>query len=349
MSADRAPAAVIWSLGVTQIAGYGTLFYSFAILAPSISAALGWPQQWIFAALSLSLIAGSLVAPTAGRLADRHGAGRVMTWGSLAASAALGLAAAAPNAYAFVAALFAMQVAASFVLYSTAFVAIVQVGGGPAVKQPIGQLLTANVIGHKPYDPYPTPESKGDPEKAKQLLAEAGFPNGIELKYSYAAGGRYDLYSAALQAGLDKAGIKLIMQPGPSRTVMSQMYQNRQATNAGAWDLGMTSLRADWVGDSARTMIVPMFHGEACEKSTSNWSCYNNPEVNALIDKALTATDETVAADAWAEADRAIMADAPVVPLITGKISLYASERMRGTTVNLLFNNVDPTLVWIDE
>ncbi|MDR7222707.1 ABC transporter substrate-binding protein [Aminobacter aminovorans] len=227
--------------------------------------------------------------------------------------------------------------------------AIVQVGGGPAVKQPIGQLLTANVIGHKPYDPYPTPESKGDPEKAKQLLAEAGFPNGIELKYSYAAGGRYDLYSAALQADLAKAGIKLIMQPGPSRTVMSQMYQNRQATNAGAWDLGMTSLRADWVGDSARTMIVPMFHGEACEKSTSNWTCYNNPAVNALIDKALTATDEAVAAESWAEADRAIMADAPVVPLITGKISLYASERMRGTTVNLLFNNVDPTLVWIDE
>jgi len=227
--------------------------------------------------------------------------------------------------------------------------AIVQVGGGPAVKQPIGQLLTANVIGHNPYDAYPTPESKGDPEKAKQLLAEAGFPNGIELKYSYAAGGRYDLYSAALQADLAKAGIKLIMQPGPSRTVMSQMYQNRQATNAGAWDLGMTSLRADWVGDSARTMIVPMFDGEACEKSTSNWTCYNNPAVNALIDKALTATDETVAAESWAEADRAIMADAPVVPLITGKISLYASERMRGTTVNLLFNNVDPTLVWIDE
>jgi peptide/nickel transport system substrate-binding protein len=227
--------------------------------------------------------------------------------------------------------------------------AIVQVGGGPVAKQPIGQLLTANVVGYKPYDPYPTPDSKGDPDKAKQLLAEAGFPNGIELKYSYAAGGRYDLYSAALEADLAKAGIKLIMQPGPSRTVMSQMYQNRQATNAGAWDLGLTSLRADWVGDSARTMIVPMFHGEACEKSTSNWTCYNNPEVNALIDKALTATDETVVADAWAEADRAIMADAPVVPLITGKISLYASERMRGTTVNLLFNNVDPTLVWIDE
>lgn len=132
MSADRAPAALIWSLGLTQIVGYGTLFYSYAILAPSISASFGWPQQWIFAALSLSLLAGSLVAPTAGRLADRHGAGRAMSWGSLAASASLALAAAAPSAYAFVAALLVMQVAACFVLYSTAFVAIVQVGGSRA-------------------------------------------------------------------------------------------------------------------------------------------------------------------------------------------------------------------------
>lgn len=233
--------------------------------------------------------------------------------------------------------------------YAVNKAAIVQVGGGPAVKQAVDQILTANVIGYEPYSLYPTPDNQGDPEKAKALLAEAGFPNGIELKFSYAAGGRYDLYSAALEADLAKAGIKLIMQPAPSRTVMSQMYQNRQATNAGAWDVGMTSIRADWVGDSARTMIVPMFDGDACETSTSNWTCYNNPEVNALIDTALSATDEATAAAAWAAADKAIMTDAPIVPLITGKISLYASERMRDTTVNLLFNNVDPTLVWIAE
>ncbi|CDP50966.1 Oligopeptide ABC transporter, periplasmic oligopep tide-binding protein OppA [Devosia sp. DBB001] len=233
--------------------------------------------------------------------------------------------------------------------YAVNKAAIVQVGGGPAVKEATDQILTANVVGYEPYDLYPTPDHQGDPEKAKQLLAEAGFPNGIELKFSYASGGRYDLYSAALEADLAKAGIKLIMQPAPSRTVMSQMYQNRQATNGGAWDVGMTSLRADWVGDSARTMIIPMFHGEACESSTSNWTCYNNPEVNALIEMALTATDEAAAAAAWAKADRMIMEDAPIVPLITGKISLYASKRMRGTTVNLLFNNVDPTLVWIAE
>jgi MFS family permease len=134
MSEVRAPAAAIWALGLTQIIGYGTLYYSFAILAPGMASDFALSQQWVFGALSVALFAGSLLAPTAGRLADRYGAGRVMSYGS--AAAALGLVAAglAPNAAAFVAALVFMELAACFVLYATAFVAIVQLGNTAASK-----------------------------------------------------------------------------------------------------------------------------------------------------------------------------------------------------------------------
>lgn len=132
MNPDRAPASVVWSLGATQIIGFGTMFYSFAILAPDISASLGWSQQLSFAALSLSLIGASFVSPVAGRLADRLGAPRVMGWGSAACALALALLALSPNAIWFVAALFLMQAASCFVLYSTAFVAIVQMSGRQA-------------------------------------------------------------------------------------------------------------------------------------------------------------------------------------------------------------------------
>ena len=124
----RAPALAVWALGVTQIIGYGTLFYSFAILAPAMSADLDLPEQWVFGALSLALFLGSLLAPTAGRMADRHGAGRVMTVGSAAAALALAACALAPERFSFVAALVAMELASCFVLYATAFVAIVQIG-----------------------------------------------------------------------------------------------------------------------------------------------------------------------------------------------------------------------------
>ncbi|RWP85527.1 MAG: MFS transporter [Mesorhizobium sp.] len=118
----------IWALGLTQIIGYGTLYYSFSILAPAMAREFDLTEGWVFAALSASLFAGSLFAPTAGRWADRFGAGRIMTVGSVAAAVALALCAVAPDRVSFVLALLAMELASSFVLYSAAFVAIVQIG-----------------------------------------------------------------------------------------------------------------------------------------------------------------------------------------------------------------------------
>jgi MFS family permease len=124
----KAPPLAIWALGLTQIVGYGTLYYSFSILAPAIAAELLLPEQWVFGAFSAALLAGSLLAPTAGRWADRFGAGRVMTLGSIGAAGALAAAALAPERLSFMAALVAMELASCFVLYATAFVAIVQIG-----------------------------------------------------------------------------------------------------------------------------------------------------------------------------------------------------------------------------
>ncbi|RWP04408.1 arsenite efflux MFS transporter ArsK [Mesorhizobium sp.] len=118
----------IWALGLTQIIGYGTLYYSFSILAPAMAGEFGLTEGWVFGALSASLFAGSVFAPTAGRWADRFGAGRIMTVGSVAAAVALALCAVAPDRVSFVLALLAMELASSFVLYSAAFVAIVQIG-----------------------------------------------------------------------------------------------------------------------------------------------------------------------------------------------------------------------------
>lgn len=130
----KAPPAVIWALGLTQIVGYGTLYYSFAILAPDMAAGFGRPREWVFGALSLALFLGSLLAPTAGRLADAHGAGRVMAFGSVAAAVSLAACALAQDRLSFAAGLIAMELASCFVLYSTAFVAIVQIGPAGAQR-----------------------------------------------------------------------------------------------------------------------------------------------------------------------------------------------------------------------
>lgn len=121
--------ALVWMLGVTQIIGYGTTYYAFAILAGPIADHVGWPVSWVFGALSLSLLVGGFAAPRVGRMIDRYGAASVMTVGSIATAVALVLVALAPNGPLLVAALCLVEIAATLVLYDAAFAAIVQICG----------------------------------------------------------------------------------------------------------------------------------------------------------------------------------------------------------------------------
>jgi MFS family permease len=136
---ERGGRSIMLLLGLSQIIGYGTLYYSFAILAGAVAADLGWPQSWLFGAFSAGLFLGGLTAPLIGRRIDRHGGPRVMSLGSLAAAAALFVAAAAPNGWLFALAVIAMQLAGTLVLYDAAFAALVQ-ATGPSARKRITQL-----------------------------------------------------------------------------------------------------------------------------------------------------------------------------------------------------------------
>ena len=122
-------AAAIWALGITQIIGYGTLYYSFSILAPWIAQDFDVAVEWIYGCISLALLAGGLVSPWAGNLADRIGAGRVMSLGSLGAAAALLVCGLAANTAMFLAGMILVELASAFVLYSTAFAFLAQATG----------------------------------------------------------------------------------------------------------------------------------------------------------------------------------------------------------------------------
>jgi len=114
------------ALGLTQIVGYGTLYYSFSILAPSMARDFGWSTESLFAAFSAALLIGGLAAPLAGRWIDRVGAGRMMSIGSLVAAVALVACAVAPSGASFVPALLVSEIASTFVQYSAAFSLLVQ-------------------------------------------------------------------------------------------------------------------------------------------------------------------------------------------------------------------------------
>lgn len=127
MKTERLPIAAILALGLTQNIGYGTLYYSFSILAPDMAKDFGWSTEIIFGVLSAALLAGGLTAPSLGKWIDRIGAGRIMAIGSGIAAASLGACALAPGGVVFAIALIVVEIASNLVQYAAAFALLVQI------------------------------------------------------------------------------------------------------------------------------------------------------------------------------------------------------------------------------
>jgi peptide/nickel transport system substrate-binding protein len=149
---------------------------------------------------------------------------------------------------------------------------------------------------------------KRDVKKAKKLLAEAGYPDGLRVKCFMSVGWWYMDKMIIWQNELKEAGIDLQMTK-IDHTVYKQKI--RAGLNPFAiW--GMTQpLATYWLRN--------FYHTDSAidkPKGNHNFMYYSNPEVDSLIERAETAMDEKVRLDAIGKAQRIIVEDLPSIPVI---------------------------------
>ena len=130
---------LITALGVTQVAGYGGLYYAFAVLAPKMTESFGWSPEWTYGGFAAGLLIGGLIAPVAGRLIDHYGTRLMMTLGSVLAGLSLLGLAEARGPVGYFAAMIALEIVSTLVLYDAAFTALTQ-ARGPGARRAISQL-----------------------------------------------------------------------------------------------------------------------------------------------------------------------------------------------------------------
>ena len=83
---------------------------------------------------------------------------------------------------------------------------------------------------------YPT-----DVEKAKELLAEAGYPDGISFKMTVPSDYKFHMDTAELiQAQLKKAGINATIDPIEFSTWLDRVYKNKDYETTIAGFIGYT-------------------------------------------------------------------------------------------------------------
>jgi peptide/nickel transport system substrate-binding protein len=119
-----------------------------------------------------------------------------------------------------------------------------------------------------------------DVEKAKKLLAEAGMPNGFKTQLGYRTGEELEEQIAViLKTSLAKAGIDLELEKMPSSALVSK-YTKGEVPMWFYRDMAI-------VPDAA--YVTNLWMNSA---SMGNYARYKNPEVDQLINNALTSSDE---------------------------------------------------------
>jgi peptide/nickel transport system substrate-binding protein len=182
-------------------------------------------------------------------------------------------------------------------------------------------LITEGIVGREVYDLYPAPPT-GDVTKARQLLAEAGFPNGLDnLDFPVSTKNNFADKAQAIQAALQRAGIHTNLRPLDDDTWTSVV-----SGNDGNYDLTLNSWQPDF--PSANSNIQPLFGSTEIGNGGYNFSRYSVPEVDALIAQAQGSVDQTAAGKLWAQVDRRIMQDSAVVPLIYTRNSFLHGSKV---------------------
>ena len=70
-------------------------------------------------------------------------------------------------------------------------------------------ILAPGSLGYRPYNLYPSPGGRGDPAKARALLAAAGYPKGLTLSFATLGSDRFAAARKPIEESLARAGIHL--------------------------------------------------------------------------------------------------------------------------------------------
>ena len=154
-------------------------------------------------------------------------------------------------------------------------------------------------------------------EKAKELLAQAGYPNGFDMTISVPNNYQPHMDTAEVVAEqLREAGIRVTIQPVEWSTWLDTIYNGRQ--------FQATVVGVDAANMTARAML---------ERFTSDYGKnvinYNNPAYDALFQQAINAQDEATQTDLYKQME-AMLADTAANVYIQDLCDLVAMRQDLG-------------------
>ena len=174
-----------------------------------------------------------------------------------------------------------------------------------------------------------------DTTHARQLLRDAGYPNGIDLELWTPTNPIYVRISETLQAYFKLSGIRV-------KLIQRESAAAREAARKGRADLFIK----DWYADypDAENFLYPLLHS-ANKGVGGNVSYYSNPQFDSLVTLARREPDEAKRVALYTQADQIAFRDAPMI-FLWFYSELYAVQPwLRGFQPPVIFNGQPWTTV----
>lgn len=147
-----------------------------------------------------------------------------------------------------------------------------------------------------------------DPNKAKQLLQEAGYKN-EEIKFSYSAGQQaVQQYAQVIQNALVGVGMNVRVDPLESNVLRQNLAQGQFQMNTGIWVGGNQD--PIFLHDLFSSAKIPSAKVACCNRSR-----YSNPEYDKVIEQAFNESDRTKAKELYFRAQEIVSNELPLLPL----------------------------------
>lgn len=165
-----------------------------------------------------------------------------------------------------------------------------------------------------------------NPEKARELLAEAGYPDGFSTTLFTYIGGPAVPVSTIVQDQLRQVGIQVEM-----RALEVSAWSETVATS----NVPMTFMRLTRSSDP-HEFILPILHSESVPQS--NYSRYNNPRADELIRAGSVETDSEARREIYSELQKIIVDDAVAAWLFSDVVAVVTRPYIKGFELDPLFN-----------
>jgi peptide/nickel transport system substrate-binding protein len=218
--------------------------------------------------------------------------------------------------------------------------------GGPVTGPIATSAIPPGISGYidpEEYNPFETPNMAGDMDKAKELMAEAGYENGFdgEILLVGASDPPHDRYLESVRTDLEELGFSNITTKAPA--FPNQYTQFYQVTDSGT----AVGSSAGWCKDynDAFTFMDPLLHGGNIDETgaNQNYSEIDDPELNRLIEEASALPPGAERDAAWEEANKKATELAVWVPWTWDNETIIYSEGL----VNPIFNNFFAHVDWV--